>query len=260
MHKSLPAKRQFIAIAAAVIGLVASGCGTEDVDTSRGRVLFLQNCSTCHVLAQAGSTATQGPNLDQAFGPARAAGMDSDTIEGIVATQIEYPRPSTENPAVSMPADLVEGQDAVDVAAYVAQYAGVPGAAPPKVPGGPGAQVFANVGCAGCHTFAAADAGGTVGPNLDEALAGQTPQYVRTSIIDPNAQQTPGFPLNVMPQDYEQQISPTDLDDLVQFLTSNAGGGTGGRVEGASPDAPASSKSQGSKKPGAKKKAGKKQG
>ena len=73
-----------------------------------------------------------------------------------------------------MPADIVTGQDLDDVAAYVGEWAGVPGAAPPKVPGGPGAQVFANNGCGGCHTFAAAGSGGVTGPNLDEVLPGQT--------------------------------------------------------------------------------------
>ena len=32
----------------------------------------------------------------------------------------------------------------------------------------PGAKVFANAGCAGCHTLKAADAKGQIGPNLDE--------------------------------------------------------------------------------------------
>ena len=73
-----------------------------------------------------------------------------------------------------MPRDVVTGQDLDDVAAYVGMYAGVPGAAPPEVPGGPGAQVFANNGCGGCHTLAAAGSGGVTGPNLDEVLPGQS--------------------------------------------------------------------------------------
>ena len=77
----------------------------------------------------------------------------------MVEAQVEFPRPSNDDPAVSMPADVVEGQDLEDVAAYVGKCAGVPGAAPPKVPGGPGAQVFANNGCGGCHTLAAAEVG-----------------------------------------------------------------------------------------------------
>ena len=119
-------------------------------------------------MAQAGTTAQIGPNLDDAFAAARSAGEGGETIEGIVKAQVENPRPSNDNPADSMPADVVGGQDLEDVAAYVGMWAGVPGAAPPRVPGGPGAQVFANNGCGGCHTLAAANSGGVTGPNLDE--------------------------------------------------------------------------------------------
>src|SRR5213079_1464415 len=108
-----------------------------------------------------------------AFAAAREEGNDSDTIEVVVKAQVEYPRENNVNPAVSLPADIVTGQDLDEVAAYVGEWAGVPGAAPPKVSGGPGAQVFANNGCSGCHTLAAANAGGTTGPNLDKALPGQ---------------------------------------------------------------------------------------
>ena len=99
---------------------------------ARGRVLFVQKCGVCHTLAQAGTTAQIGPNLDGAFAAARAAGEGGQTIEGIVKAQVEYPRPSNANPAVSMPADIVTGRDLEDVAAYVGRYAGLPGAAPPK--------------------------------------------------------------------------------------------------------------------------------
>ena len=123
----------------------------------RGRTLFVQNCGACHTMAQAGTTAQIGPNLDDAFAAARAAGETGSTIEGVVKAQVETRGPATANPAVSMPADIVTGQDLDDVAAYVGEYAGVPGAAPPKAPGGPGAQVFASNGCGGCHTLAAAE-------------------------------------------------------------------------------------------------------
>jgi cytochrome c2 len=229
MPDSLNPKRLLIALAAAGTAVVASaGCGTGSADIERGRVLFIQQCGSCHTMAEAGTNVQVGPDLDAAFALARADGMDSDTIEGIVAAQIEYPRPSTDNPAVSMPAGLVEGKDLEDVAAYVARYAGVPGAAPPPVPGGPGAQVFADAGCGGCHTLAAAESGGVTGPNLDEVLGGQTPAMVEQSIVDPNAQLTQGFPPNVMPTTYEADIPADDLAQLVQFLTEETGGQTGG--------------------------------
>ena len=100
--------------------------------------------------------------------------MDQDTIEGVVGDQISHPRQTDPDDPSYMPADLVTGKDADDVAAYVGSVAGVPGIEPPTAPGGPGGQVFANNGCGSCHTFAAAGSHGAVGPNLDEVLPGQT--------------------------------------------------------------------------------------
>lgn len=214
-------------VALAALVAVSSGCGTTDADPQRGRTLFIQKCSECHALAQAGATAQVGPNLDHAFAAAREEGNDSDTIEGVVKAQVEYPRPSNGNPSISMPADIVTGQDLDDVAAYVGEWAGVPGAAPPKVAGGPGAQVFANNSCAGCHTLAVAEAGGVTGPNLDEVLPGETQVHVEEMIKDPNAEIVKGYPPNVMPQNYEQLLSAKEIEDLAKYLIENAGGGSG---------------------------------
>jgi cytochrome c2 len=251
MLKSLTPKRALVLIATVGVAVTAAGCGTSNPDIPRGRVLFIQNCASCHVFAEAGSTGKVGPDLDSAFAAARASGMDADTIEGVVKAQVEYPRPSTDNPAISMPADLVTGTALDDVAAYVARYAGVPGAAPPKVPGGPGAQVFANNGCAGCHTLKEADAGGTTGPNLDEVLPGQSAAMIQEDIVDPNATLAKGYGPNIMPQNYEQLIPAMDLDQLVQFLIEATGGGganTGASAAGGAGGA------GGAKKSGAKEK------
>jgi mono/diheme cytochrome c family protein len=208
----------------AVVALGASACGTTTADVENGRILFIEKCGECHTLAEAGASGTIGPDLDAAFAAARATGQESETIEGVVEAQVAYPRPSNEDPAVSMPANIVEGQDLEDVAAYVGKWAGVPGAEPPKVPGGPGAQVFANSGCGGCHTLAAAKTGGSVGPDLDEVLTGESATMIHEAIVDPNKVIAPGFPPSVMPLDYEQQRSPEELDDLVQYLVESTGG------------------------------------
>lgn len=206
-----------VAMGAAVV--VASGCGTTTADVARGRVLFTQNCGTCHVLAEAGTTGPIGPDLDDAFAAAREIGENGDTIEGIVKAQVENPRPENGDPSVSMPADLVSGQDLDDVAAYVASVAGVPGAAPPKVPGGPGAQVFANNGCGGCHTLEGVKgAGGTLGPNLDEVLPGQTAAMIEKSVVDPESVIAKGYPPGVMPANFGQVLSKKELQQLVEFL------------------------------------------
>jgi mono/diheme cytochrome c family protein len=84
-----------------------------------------------------------------------------------------------------------------------------------------GKAVFAAQGCGNCHTFTPAGSTGTVGPNLTEALAGKDPEFVRESIVDPNAEVTSGYPAGVMPQTYKDQLSSKQLDDLVSFLTSS---------------------------------------
>jgi len=221
-----PIRLLLLLIALAAVALPASGCGTTTADPNRGRVLFVQKCGVCHTMAQAGTTAQIGPNLDDAFAAARAAGEGGDTVEGVVKAQVEYPRPSNDDPAVSMPADVVTGQDLDDVAAYVGLYAGVPGAAPPRVPGGPGAQVFANNGCGGCHTLSAAKSGGVTGPNLDEVLPGQTSAMVHESIVDPNAEIAKGYPPNVMPANFEQTLSAKELEDLVEYLVESTSKGS----------------------------------
>jgi mono/diheme cytochrome c family protein len=220
-----PIRLLLLLAALAAVAVPASGCGTTNADPERGRVLFREKCGTCHTLAQAGTTALVGPTLDDAFAAARGAGETGDTVEGVVKAQVEYHRPSTDNPAVSMPADLVTGQDLDDVAAYVGLYAGVPGAAPPKVPGGPGAQVFANSGCGTCHTLAAAESGGVTGPDLDEVLPGQSDAMVKEDIVDPNKEIAKGYPPNVMPSNFEQSLSPKEIEDLVEYLIESTSGG-----------------------------------
>ncbi|HEY2715310.1 MAG TPA: c-type cytochrome, partial [Solirubrobacterales bacterium] len=184
----------------------------------------VQKCGACHTLSHANSTGTIGPNLDDAFAAARAAGgFDSSTVEGIVRNQVENPRPSNGNPAASMPSDIVEGTDLDDVAAYVGKYAGVPGAAPPEVEGGPGAQVFANNGCGGCHTLAAAGSSGVTGPDLDEVLPGQSAEKIHEDIVDPNKEIAKGYPANVMPQNFGETIPANELEELVEYLQEVAG-------------------------------------
>lgn len=226
---SNPIRPLLVLAALAAVALPASGCGTSSADTARGRALFVQKCGVCHTMAQAGTTAQIGPNLDDAFAAARAAGEGGSTVEGVVKDQIEYPRLGNDNPAVSMPADVVSGQDLEDVAAYVGLYAGVPGAAPPTAPGGPGAQVFANNGCGGCHALAAAGSGGVTGPNLDEVLPGQAAAMIEESIIDPNAHIAKGYPANVMPANFKTIIKPSEIEQLVRYLISSTAKGGGSK-------------------------------
>jgi mono/diheme cytochrome c family protein len=213
-----------IVAATALLGVIASGCDLqEDADTERGRQLFLTNCGTCHALAEAGTDTQIGPDLDASFAAARETGMDQDTIEGVVERQIALPRdPLQGDPdydKVFMPADIVTGRDAKDVAAYVASVAGVPGIAPPPL--GTASNLFLEK-CGGCHTLEAAASAGTTGPNLDEVLPGQDPGQVEESIRDPQAQISPGFEGAQMPPFDEGQIPEANLNALVAYLLACA--------------------------------------
>jgi mono/diheme cytochrome c family protein len=101
-----------------------------------------------------------------------------------------------------------------------------PGPAPPppaeEPSGSPeaGKAVFAAQGCGSCHTFAPAGSSGAVGPSLDETLDGKEPPYIRRAVVDPNADVAEGYNAGVMPETYEDQLSPEQLDDLVAFLAS----------------------------------------
>jgi mono/diheme cytochrome c family protein len=175
-----PPFRQALLVAAALVALsvLVAGCGTEGLpdqgNATRGKELFTGDgqCGSCHVLADARTPGKVGPNLDDAFAGAREEGFKKSTIAAVVLDQIHYPTEGS-----GMPANLVTGEDAEAVAAYVADVAGDPAAikaAAAKKPTGKGGKadgksIFASAGCATCHTLAAAGATGTVGPNLDQA-------------------------------------------------------------------------------------------
>lgn len=206
--------------ATAFLGVVAAGCDLqEDADTERGRQLFQTKCGTCHALAEAGTNAQVGPDLDASFAAARETGMDQDTIEGVVERQIALPRNPVEGDPdyqkVFMPADIVTGRDATDVAAYVASVAGIPGIEPPPL--GTAEEVFLEK-CGSCHTLQAAGSAGTTGPVLDEVLPGQDAGTIVESIQDPNAEISPGYQPGIMPPFGPDQIPDPNLNALVAYL------------------------------------------
>jgi mono/diheme cytochrome c family protein len=80
----------------------------------RGRTLFAQNCSTCHTLRAANAVGRVGPNLDQLLGP-------QENAKPLILDAIAKGRARGNG---QMPAGLLDGQDAQDVANFVAAVAG----------------------------------------------------------------------------------------------------------------------------------------
>ncbi len=127
-----------LALAGTALGLLAglSACQVADDGDNlvAGKEAFVQKCGSCHKLARAGTTGVTGPDLDQAFVRSVEDGIERETVEGVVRGQIDIPnrRPQLDitdpaKPGALMPADLVTGELAEDVAAYVAYAAAKPG-------------------------------------------------------------------------------------------------------------------------------------
>ena len=258
--------RNALALCAALAGIAftTAGCGTGGLssgkaDLSNGKKLFVEKCGSCHTLADAGTQGKIGPNLDDAFSGSREQGFAESTIRNVVHGQILFPvsNPSgldvglngVENRVTGMPAKLVEGDDANDVAAYVASVAGLPmggtttGAtttAPPPPPpttteetttaattttatttttegGGnadlvaQGKQVFESAGCTSCHTLKDAGSTGTVGPNLDDAKPSRDKVVERVT----NGK-------GVMPS-FKGQLTPQEIAAVAAYVSSVAG-------------------------------------
>jgi len=116
-----------------LVAAIAAGCGAVDRvtsgDAAAGKALFKQHCGSCHTLADAGTTGTIGPNLDDAFAadrdPIFASSDTEQTIRDVVRGQIAYAEqdPGTGKPG--MPPNLIHGQEAKNVAVYVAKCAAV---------------------------------------------------------------------------------------------------------------------------------------
>ena len=209
------------------LGLAACGGTVGYTDASsgdkiHGKELFKQGCGSCHTLADAGTTGAIGPNLDYAFLQSRKDGLGEDTVLQVVRDQMAYAvtKPSTGSPG--MPRDIFTGQDADDVATYVASVAGLDAsgqiinpANPPKPtpPGGAadGKTIFATAGCTGCHTLKAAGSTGTVGPNLDEAKPS------KELVIDRVTNGRGGMP------SFKGQLSDAQIQAVADYVSSNAG-------------------------------------
>jgi cytochrome c oxidase subunit 2 len=96
-----------------------------------------------------------------------------------------------------------------------------------------GKAVFTgSAGCSGCHTLAAAGATGNIGPDLDARLRSDCAtaaskrirgaalqKCIYTAITKPYAYLPSGFPGGVMPSNFAQTLTSTQIQALVTFLS-----------------------------------------
>ncbi len=241
-------RRALIVATLVLLGLLLAGCGTggrsSGGDPGHGKELFSKaagdkpSCSSCHILADAGSQGRVGPNLDDAFAGDRQQGFDDSTIENVVLDQIRFASPP-------MPANLFRGKDAEDIAAYVAQVAGKPGAGggtrpPPPAGGGGGTStggggagsgkgmaLYSSLGCNGCHSLNGSPGAGPTFKGLADSnvqLADGTTvtaddPYLLEAIDDPDKQIVKGYQPGIMSAAIKpQSVAQADAKALVEFI------------------------------------------
>lgn len=83
-----------------------------------GKELFVTNCGSCHTLYKAGTDGVVGPNLDELLAPPSPTPPDPATVRPRVKTAID------QGVAGRMPAGILTGPQAEEVAEFVSQVAG----------------------------------------------------------------------------------------------------------------------------------------
>ena len=90
-------------------GSGGGGGGAAATANAAGKQIFTSSCGTCHTLADAGTSGRVGPVLDQVK-PSKALVLSALKKGGLGSG--------------TMPANIVTGKDAQDVATYVSTVAG----------------------------------------------------------------------------------------------------------------------------------------
>jgi mono/diheme cytochrome c family protein len=244
------------AVLAAALSI--SACGTQKITVPKtdqqlyhGAVLFSERCSGCHTL-YAAATHGSAPNIRTA---AAIGGPNFNVRCERPIDRVLYAIANGGFSGAYMPQNIVVGQDAVDVAKFVATYAGAKapkqiglvncdrraiGTLPPgtgqatvastsSTAGGSsgsasaaslkaGMAVFDST-CASCHTLAAAGSTGTVGPNLDQLKPSDA--LVTHQVINGGG----GMPA------FGSSLSKAQIASVALFVSSVAGKPVTGKVK-----------------------------
>jgi len=217
-----------------------------------GAALYDNNCSTCHGKNGEGVPGLCPPLNDVNFFQGRLTEVGwAGSLEDYVVATVSSGRLTSTRPQLyagggrpAMPAwseryggPLREDQIR-NIARYILNWEAtatgevvltqVEGAYDPNDPLSRGQKVYTENGCGGCHTLGSLSAG-VVGPNLTQIgthaatrIEGTAAEdYIRQSILNPNAYIVEGFPENVMPQNFGEILTEEQISDLVAFLASH---------------------------------------
>jgi putative heme-binding domain-containing protein len=148
---------------------------TSPADIEAGGKTFRSHCSPCHGLRGEGGL---GPNL--AAGRFFHGTTDADLLNNI----------SNGIPGTRMPGLFYSPDRVWQVVAYIRSL-NTPGS--PRSFGDPrhGAELFRSQRCAQCHRVNGV--GGRLGPDLSDIGQSRSPDFLRTSLLDPGADVAPRY-------------------------------------------------------------------
>lgn len=242
----------------------------REVSIERGARLYATYCYLCHGYNAQGAIVPGQGVLAANLTLRKATGdKDEDTkLFDFLTKTITRGRPNTPMPAWGLSdGGSLQPEEVNEIAVFImngnfsdVQSLVAAGAPTPEVPGqggtGPDAvarQLISSKGCAACHTIQELPfARGTVGPNLTTlgTVAGtrkpgmSAQDYVRESLLQPNAFVVPGFPspspmppFSVGTTSGGTVFTQQELDDLVGYLSrlgtpeaGQGGGASGGEA------------------------------
>jgi mono/diheme cytochrome c family protein len=94
-----------------------------------------------------------------------------------------------------------------------------------------GETLFGARGCSDCHTIAAGDYSGRLGPRLDAIAQGDSAKEILGNIASP-PDDDPGYEPGLMPEDYGSRLTSHDLRALATYINAAASAAKGGEGSG----------------------------
>ena len=190
---------------------------SQGADLAGGKEIFAKSCASCHTMQAASAQGEIGPNLDDAFGYTKADGFEESTIFEVTLQQMEQaipPMPQFDDTSDS--ANYLTEDERVAVAAFVSQCVSVEKSTDPACAGQGGSssndpeEIFSS-NCASCHTLAAANATGTIGPNLDDL------QPTLQAALDQIAEGGGGMPA------FADTLTTKQIQEVAKYVVESAG-------------------------------------
>ncbi|MCP4332433.1 MAG: c-type cytochrome [Gammaproteobacteria bacterium] len=186
---------------------------------SAEEIVASYGCGACHKIA--GQSGAIGPDLSS-IGETR----DSDYLRrAILDPNAEIAEGYPPNLMPATYGSQFYAQELELLVAYMNASVGSAGGqtetavdtAPQAVSGSDGESLMTRHGCGACHKFGTQV--GAIGPDLSDIGASRDADFLRRSIVDPNADITEGYMSNLMPPIYAAQLSTEELELIVKYLT-----------------------------------------